>query len=540
MDIEVLKSYLVSLGFAVNQPQLRQFDMALKDAAGMVESRTTGVLKDVFKWQAALTGAFVGVSTGVLAMADHVAQADQKYRLLGLRMFMTTESARKMQMGLDALGVSLEEVAWDPETHARFLQMADDQDRMAKNLGSSFAGTMRSIRDLSNEFARLKMASQYLSMQFVEALFQKLGLTVGDVQNKLDQFVRWFQDKIPEIANGLADDLLPILKDTWQIVTELGVAFAQLGVLFTNVVGVFSGDQSIEGTEFSFRKLAGAVEIVADDIAVLLHVLTNAETMLVHFADAAVLVLGGRFADAKKELLSGLDILGPNTGALAGAAIGTVIAPGVGTAAGMAIGAGLGGVKQSVNPTDGNTTAGPLSSIAAMIASKSQAAGLNTGMAEAVAKQESGERQFDKNGNVVANPGSSARGVFQLLAGTAKGLGVDRNDTSQNITGGVRMLADLMKKYGGSEDKALAAYYWGSGNLDRAIQRHQSLPPEVLNYVRGVRSHEGQSMTVGDIAISIMQPNASPEQIQRATTQGVAEAMRKQTTRNQAQLAYVG
>ncbi|MDQ2763044.1 MAG: hypothetical protein M3Y22_06000, partial [Pseudomonadota bacterium] len=465
MDIEVLKSYLVSLGFAVNQPQLRTFDLALKDAAGMVESRTVGVLKDVFKWQAALTGAFTGVAAGVVAMADHVAMADQKYRLLGLRMFMTQESARKLSIGLDALGASLEEIAWDPELHAHFLELADDQDRMAKNLGGSFAQTMRSIRDLRFEFTRLKVAGEYLSMQFVAALFQKLGLTVGDVQSKLEDFVRWFEDKIPAIAGGLADDLLPILKDTWQIVTELGVAFAQLGLLFTNVVGVFSGDQSIEGTEFSFRKLAGAVGIVADDIAALLHVLTSAETMLVHFADAAVLVMGGRFADAKKELLSGLDLFGPGTGAvlggvggaglggaggatygatlgsafgplgtLLGGASGGILGTLLGGAAGAGLGAGAGEVKQMIAPSDQNTGAGPLSSIAALIASRSQAAGLNPQMAEAVARQESGERQFDKNGNVLANPGSSARGVFQLLAGTAKGLGVDRNDTGQNIT----------------------------------------------------------------------------------------------------------
>jgi hypothetical protein len=38
MDVETLKSYLVNLGFAVNQPELKKFETGLKDAATAVET----------------------------------------------------------------------------------------------------------------------------------------------------------------------------------------------------------------------------------------------------------------------------------------------------------------------------------------------------------------------------------------------------------------------------------------------------------------------------------------------------------------------
>lgn len=62
-------------------------------------------------------------------------------------------------------------------------------------------------------------------------------------------------------------------------------------------------------------------------------------------------------------------------------------------------------------------------------------------------------------------PGSSAYGFTQLLAGTAKGLGVDRFNPTQNLKGGAQYLGDLVKKYGGDYTKALAAYHDGPGAI---------------------------------------------------------------------------
>src|SRR6185437_15809276 len=75
--------------------------------------------------------------------------------------------------------------------------------------------------------------------------------------------------------------------------------------------------------------------------------------------------------------------------------------------------------------------------------------GVDPNLALSVAKQESGYSQFNSSGQVLKSS-AGALGVMQLMPATAAGLGVDPNDQTQNITGGVKLLAQLMKQFNGN------------------------------------------------------------------------------------------
>lgn len=103
---------------------------------------------------------------------------------------------------------------------------------------------------------------------------------------------------------------------------------------------------------------------------------------------------------------------------------------------------------------------------------------LDSDFVRAVVKQESGF-------NEKATSKCGAAGLMQLMPGTAKGLGVvDRYDAEDNIKGGTKMLANLLKTYGGNKELALAAYNAGGG----AVKKYGGIPPygETQRYVKNV------------------------------------------------------
>ena len=87
--------------------------------------------------------------------------------------------------------------------------------------------------------------------------------------------------------------------------------------------------------------------------------------------------------------------------------------------------------------------------------------------------------------NPMALSNKGAQGLMQLMPGTAGDLGVtDAFDATQNIRGGARYLAQLLKSFNGDAQLATAAYNAGPG----AVQKYGGIPPydETQVYVQRV------------------------------------------------------
>ncbi len=95
---------------------------------------------------------------------------------------------------------------------------------------------------------------------------------------------------------------------------------------------------------------------------------------------------------------------------------------------------------------------------AAKIAELSQRFDLSPSLLEALVWQESRWRE-----NAVSHAG--ARGLAQLMPGTARYLGVDPDDPMQNLEGGARYLREQLDRFDGDIEKALAAYNAGPGRV---------------------------------------------------------------------------
>lgn len=110
----------------------------------------------------------------------------------------------------------------------------------------------------------------------------------------------------------------------------------------------------------------------------------------------------------------------------------------------------------------------------------------------------------ESNFNPKAVSKKGAMGLMQLMPKTAKAMGVsDPFDPKQNVEGGKKYLNQLLAKYNGDQEKALAAYNAGPGKVDRLLakfpdQWKQMLPKETRNYLAKVM---GPTLTSSRTAI---------------------------------------
>jgi soluble lytic murein transglycosylase-like protein len=93
------------------------------------------------------------------------------------------------------------------------------------------------------------------------------------------------------------------------------------------------------------------------------------------------------------------------------------------------------------------------------------------------------ESSFDPT----AKSSCGALGLFQLMPATAAWLKVDPLDWRANVAGGLRYMGMLQHQYG-SFAKALAAYNWGPGHLNKLLAEHPAdwrahLPAETAHYL---------------------------------------------------------
>lgn len=146
-------------------------------------------------------------------------------------------------------------------------------------------------------------------------------------------------------------------------------------------------------------------------------------------------------------------------------------------------------VAPSIRAGEASPGSGKVGSFDAELRVAANREGLDPDLVRAVAKVESGG-----NANAVSQAG--AKGLMQLMDGTARSVGVTNSfDPVQNAAGGARYLRQMLNRFDGDVTRALAAYNAGPGT----VEKFGGVPPyaETQGYVRKVLQARDQLRRAG-------------------------------------------
>ncbi|NBJ34709.1 transglycosylase SLT domain-containing protein [Serratia fonticola] len=110
--------------------------------------------------------------------------------------------------------------------------------------------------------------------------------------------------------------------------------------------------------------------------------------------------------------------------------------------------------------------------------------------------------QVESGGNRFAVSKAGAMGPFQFMPGTAKDMGLRGGevfDRDKAEAAARRYFQMLFKRYDGDAAKAVAAYNWGMGNVDK--HGLTSLPKETYDYLRKILPQIGEADSLSRIAM---------------------------------------
>jgi hypothetical protein len=222
-QMDVIKSYLVSLGFQVDNASYSKMQAAIKELSRAVETHTAGMSGAYLKAAGVITSVLSSITLATAGLMDHLAQSDMEFKKFALRMYMGEDVAKRMKIATDALGESLDDIAWIPELRERYFELLSLEKKMAPPTG--YDDQMKHLRDIRYEFTKLKVELAYGAQWVGSYLYKYLNTEIKDFHGWMEKLNVWIMQNMPVWTEKVAGWLVTV----WNLAKAVGRAFKDLG-----------------------------------------------------------------------------------------------------------------------------------------------------------------------------------------------------------------------------------------------------------------------------------------------------------------------
>lgn len=227
-DVMTIKDYLVGLGFNIDQSGFSKFNRTLADLTAAVQRNQSTIAATYVKAGTAIVGVLSSITVATVALMDKISQTDLEYKKFALHMFMSTDAAKKLKISVDALGESLEDIAWMPELRERYFDLIRLQDELQGQFPEGdYEGQMKYIRDIRFELTRMKVEGVYALQWIGYHLFKNLVGPIGDIREGLQKVNDWIIENMPNWTSKVADVLTKVV-DVFKSLIRFGTDFKEV------------------------------------------------------------------------------------------------------------------------------------------------------------------------------------------------------------------------------------------------------------------------------------------------------------------------
>lgn len=470
-DQNILREYLVALGFKVNTAEQKKFTSVL----GVMDKSAAGLGKTL-----------LGAAAAAQAMVGVWAVQMEKLYYSSKRIGTTVGNLQALKYGASQIGLSGEQMQGALEGMARALRSNPGLIGLVKSFGIKVEG--RDMSDVARDTIKhLNKMPTYIAERF-GALF---GFSADDLY--MMRMGEAEMEKAIEIRKRAAADLGIDTEKAASAGKEYAQTWREIGMY----VGLFQDALAVAllpGMR-EFAELAKSV--LKSMIGWVQNGMPGAPTEIKSKEGQAYKAAG------KSDPFSFSSLMRGQWGVGAGGAAPGVPAP-------------------SPTSAPSPSAAGSPSELFARLEQKY---GLPPGLLDKVWERESGR------GKNMLSP-AGAKGHMGFMDPTAKAYGVtDPNNLEQAATGSAKMWADLLKQYDGDVRKAAAAYNWGSGNMAR--QGLGAAPKETRDYMDAIGGKAGVQQTVNITVNGAADANSTARAIEQAQRNANADLVRQLKPRMQ-------